>query len=887
VTGRSVIAPLLCLVAFACRLSAQTAGNWRFWTVADGLRESYVRTLIRAQDGQVWVRHGAVDMMSVVDGYGVRRLPEPRTTRAVDWEHLGRVQALHGDEAWVAEDHALRRYAAGAWKIAERERPGDAMLAAAPAREGVVLVLFRDRIAVYEAKARSWTVIRSARNGSIGAFTDLQPGFAQDFWITAAHGFARLVLGPQAEFLGWKECDTGPYGLRDLDRALPSGHNEVFVMGRRGSLRAAARWQQSGLEIVLTSKHQNLRSWRGPEGSVWGMEGVSLFRLVKGKKVPVSKLGVLSGVLFDVATEPDGGFWLATSDGLAHYTASLWRTPETISGLDLPVHAIAEDRTGRLWFAATEYLLELNGSRWRRHALPAGARTDTVYTNSINPLPDGRLMLKARDQQERHDLVFIFDPASGRFQPLVHPQGRQIGLLAQRPDGTFWARMVPGCRLEIFDGRRFQPRLDISEQWKGDDVRSILEASSGALWIGGAAGAGVWQQGTFRMLGPAEGFTESAGFMFVELRPGHILAGGRNDLLRFDGVRWSVWRSGLERVRSVLETRDGVLWVASGSGVHRWQDGEWITNGEPEGLPSSTAYKIFQDSRGRIWAGTSRGLAIYYPATDAGQPRTLLSEAGNARQAPPDGNMRILFSAIDKWKTTAADRLLFSHRLDDGAWTQFMSATSASFSHLAPGRHAVQVRAMDRNGNRETKPDAFEFTVVLPWYRQAGFLALAFAGTMLMAILVASVISNYRQRGALIAQLTDARMAAEAASRHKSEFLANMSHEIRTPMNAILGMTQLSLETSLNDEQKEYLQSVQTAADSLLVLLNDVLDFSKIEAGKLAIVPVDFNLQDCVNDVLRTLALRARQSGLELSPRFDRRAPPSCSATASGCARCC
>jgi len=136
-----------------------------------------------------------------------------------------------------------------------------------------------------------------------------------------------------------------------------------------------------------------------------------------------------------------------------------------------------------------------------------------------------------------------------------------------------------------------------------------------------------------------------------------------------------------------------------------------------------------------------------------------------------------------------------------------------------------------------------------------------------------SMVRDIRERRAFEQAISLARDEAIATSEHKSRFIADVSHELRTPMNGVIGMIDLLLSTSLDEEQREFAETIQNTAEVMVDLLNEILDLSKVEAGKLELESAPFQIRSALDGVMRMLAPRAAEAGIELRLSIDNAIP--------------
>jgi diguanylate cyclase (GGDEF)-like protein len=730
---------------------AQAASTWRVWTKADGLKQSNTFGVTVDSTGRVLIKASDLSVDSF-DGYEFTNwMPSSGFDRLLSSADDKEVWTFDADGIVVQDAFGLHRYPdadiadfvkqssifhSSAIAYSYYRGPED-RIDVAPFGKDSGVILFPDRVVEWNRTTGRKQVIRLASHTGLSRFRDLQQSRDHGLWISGLTGLAHLR--PAGNNFEWTELPA-PARLTDLVNPMEGVAGELFVSALRpDGKRAMAHFaggssNGSGWTEIFATSGAQLKGWRGPDGNIWIQNDRRILELDgemsldpggAPRNPELRNLGGrdITGLTTAVVSRPGEPFWLGTTEGIARYSPALWRTAPEFGWADTLVSAIAGDRLGRTWFVSGQYLAVDDHGKASRFELPTSGRRTALLMERIAVLANGDLTMRAGSLAD----LLIFNPASGAFRVVSHPDGKGIGWITERRDGNVWVQVfeTDGVQwsLESFDGTRFRseglPRITAQS-----NLRAILEARNGDIWLGSGNTLGRIHGGKYQTFGGHEGFADKGVFSVLEEPDGKILLGGRESLTEYDGSSFRTLEKA-DLIESMALGADGVLWTGSGSGVHRYLAGTWITNTVDDGLSSTAVRKLYSDSAGRIWAGTSRGISTFYPNADPDPPVTKFIDDRNLRQTPPGGEVRLTFSGIDKWKFTSSDRLTFSWRMDGAPWSPFAPSQFVSFRKLHSGPHRFEVRAMDRNGNIERSPAAYTFSVLFPWYLEKQFLLLA------------------------------------------------------------------------------------------------------------------------------------------------------------------
>ncbi len=736
------LALVLLASAGACSGAAgayeQEHDGWRFWSAAEGLTESYSTVVSALPHGRIAVRHGDVGSFDVLNGFHVSSIPDRHWLGPVYEDGDGtlitfndRGIATYRTGNWTAHPlpemdaiAALKKYAFRIWFGYSTRRAVAAADSAAvvPVGRGRAIVLVPGRLLEWN-RGGDLTTIRRVEQTGLGELLDLRPAGDGSVWVAGRTGFGRLtVRNPALSEYRWDEFHPAIAGLTSFHRPVEMADGRIFVTALRGPKPVAVVMDGKKASIAASATNKEALFWPGADGRVWQFDGKSFGVNKDGKLWELPASPQLSGKVIDVLPEPSGSFWIAGSQKLIHYSPALWREMPGSPSVQSLVSSIEEDSAGRLWFAADDKVILNNHGVWQEYSLPKGETFRTTDPKGLCALPDGTLLIDVLADDHR----LIFEPKSKSFRRFSRGGGNFLGMIVPRAKGGLWVESyAPAAgtfRVEILEGGVYREVPGLS-QLRMSELRDLAETANGDIWVGTTAYLARLRGGVLHTITQADGFQDTGVYAFYTAENGLLFIGGRKGVTLWNGAGFEPMQTGADRARSFARTPDGAHWAATGTGVYRFSQGEWTGHSTEEGLPGA-GYKVFCDSTGRLWAGTTFGLRVYHHEADTDAPITGVSDERNLRKTPPGGDVRLNFWGADKWNVTEADRLLFSWSLDDGEWSHFSSNNFASFRSLPAGPHTFHVRAMDRNGNVDPKPAAFEFGVLRPIYRDPIFLLL-------------------------------------------------------------------------------------------------------------------------------------------------------------------
>lgn len=902
-----------CFLILSLNVYSQEGIQQRFFTSENGLKISWVNSITKSPNNDITIVHSPKFYFAKYDGTNFDYTISPSGILGKTYEDfLGNYWSIGKGNL-----DNVNFYSNDSWQDLEFEVGIPFM--PTPGIGNKLLFLSDGALKEYDKAIQQTRIVKRSEVSQIGRLIDMTTFQDGSVWITGEYGVAKYLVQADDSKEQWVDFQVPKaLGLYHFNKPFEGENGELTFMSKSSKSKQnvlagfdGKEWQK----LYASQTDEVYSGWRGHDNSLWIIKGRlppmngpikvwNLFHVQQGQETLVKKNRILNRILNDIVVEPNGNFWLATGSGLAYFTPSLWRNQTIKRDLNQQIRKIHEDLSGRLWFAMEDAFSLFSDDKWESHQC-----NPAVYTGDICSLKNGLLVVGTTDSGG----LALYNPVE-KSCTVTFPFGNEkVRYYDQDKNGNCFIILQDlneTSHLIRYDGEHIEilaEDLNINKLAPGEcEVTDIIQTSSGDIWIVTYTDIIVYKKGIRKSYDLKEEFDWGISTSILELGNGKIWIGGNNGILQYDGENWSLIQTPeFETARKIIIARDSSIWVASGTGIHRFINGTWISNSTEEGLPDAVIFDILGDKQGKIWAVSENGIFCYYPEADTDAPETVVPSNMNFHKAIPSGEVQFMFEGHDKWDYTQDDRLKYSYRFDNNSWSPFESRTIAKRVGLSTGAHIFEVRAMDRNGNIDPSPASWPFTVLLPWYLQTYFIIISIIAIFIIILLLGFAITRHFRVEKLVLTRTaelektkekvekselelqskneeyevineelnetnknlyKAKDKAEESDRLKSAFLANMSHEIRTPMNGILGFAELLKEPGLTGkQQQQYISIIEKGGARMLNIINNIVSISKIESGQEEIYLQESNINEQIEFIYTFFKPEIEGKGMQFS----------------------